>query len=226
MRTHAQSKEHGPGTPDHWPRRTLAIDGSVRILMDWEFLEPLREKWEPVSTPARIGWLAFYAIFLLYALTDKSGYLLIDYVFVPIHEGGHLLFSYFGHTLMVAGGTLLQLGVPVMLAVYFVFQRQATGVAFSSFFFFENFLNVATYMADSRRMELQYVTVGDPDFAEHDWATMFTQMGVLEYDTKIAAVVRAIGWLGMIAVVVWLWWRTKHSDPPPGPYALRPYSRV
>ena len=52
-------------------------------------------------------------------------------------------------------------------------------MAFCSFFFFENFLNVATYMADSRRMELQYVTVGDPDLAEHDWLTMFSQMGVL-----------------------------------------------
>jgi len=182
--------------------------------MDWEVLAPLREDWEPVSRPVRIGWLAFYGIFLLYALRDKSGYLLIDYVFVPIHEGGHLLFSYFGHTLMVAGGTLLQLGVPLMLAVYFAFRRQAPGVAFCSFFFFENFLNVATYMADSRRMELQYVTVGDPDLAEHDWLTLFSQMGVLEYDTKIAAVVRAIGWLGMIAVAAWLWWRTKPTSSP------------
>ena len=85
--------------------------------MDLEFLAPLREDWEPVSRPARIGWLAFYGIFLLYALTNKSGYLLIDYVFVPVHEGGQLLFSYFGHTLMVAGGTILQLGVPLMLAI-------------------------------------------------------------------------------------------------------------
>ena len=194
--------------------------------MDGEFLEVLGEDWKPVSKPVRIGWLAFYGIFLLYALTNKTGYLIIDYVFVPIHEGGHLLFSYFGHTLMVAGGTILQLGVPLLLAIYFVFQRQLTGVAFCAFFFFENFLNVATYMADSRKMELQYVTVGDPEFAEHDWLTMFTQMGVLEYDTKIAVVVRMLGWLGMIAVVVWLWGRTKPSDRPEGPYALRPYSRV
>jgi len=193
--------------------------------MDWDFLRPLRKNWEPVSKPAHIGWLAFYVLFLFYAFTERSGYLVIDYVFVPIHEGGHLLFGYFGHWLMVAGGTLLQLGVPVMLAVYFTFQRQATGTAFCAFFF-ENCLNVATYMADSRRMELQYVTVGDPDLAEHDWATMFTQMGVLEYDTKIAAVVRAIGWLGMIAVVVWLWWRTRQSDSSASPHALRPYSRV
>jgi hypothetical protein len=194
--------------------------------MDWEFLAPLGEDWSPVSKPARIGWLAFYALFLLYALEDRSGYLLIDYVFVPIHEGGHLLFSYFGHTLMVAGGTILQLGVPLLLAVYFAFERQLTGVAFCSFFFFENFLNVATYMADSRLMDLSYVTAGDPDFAEHDWLTMFTQIGVLEYDTKIAGIVRVLGWLGMMGVVVWLGWSTKAPARPAEPHSLRPYSRV
>jgi hypothetical protein len=197
-----------------------------RTLMDWDFLEPLRKNWEPVSKPARIGLLAFYVIFLFYAFMERSGYLVIDYVFVPIHEGGHLLFGYFGHTLMVAGGTLLQLGVPVMLAVYFTFQRQAPGTAFCSFFFFENFQNVATYMADARAQELPLLTVGDPEFVEHDWFTMFSQWGVLQYDTRIAGVVRAIGWLGMIAVVVWLWWRTRQSDFPASPHALRPYSRV
>jgi len=193
--------------------------------MDWEFLQPLREEWSPVSKPVRIGWIAFYAIFLIYAVRNRNGYLFIDYVFVPIHEGGHLLFSYFGHTLMVAGGTILQLGVPALLAIYFAFQRQLTGAAFCSFFFFENFLNVATYMADSRRMELQYVTVGDPDLAEHDWFTMFSQMGVLQYDTKIAAIVRALGWLGMIAVVAWLAWKTKAPDRPAGADSLPLTSR-
>ena len=194
--------------------------------MEFEFLEPLSKDWEPVSRPARIGWLAFFAIFLLYAFTNRTGYLVIDYVFVPIHEGGHLLFGYFGHTLMVAGGTLLQLGVPLMLAAYFAYHRQIPGTAFCSFFFFENFLNVATYMADARAQELPLLTVGDPEFVEHDWFAMFSQMGVLQYDTKIAAVVRAIGWLGMIAVAFWLWLRTQQSNSPQGPHALRPFSRI
>ncbi len=192
--------------------------------MDWQFYR--REDWAPVSKPVRLAWLAFYMAFLFYAMADKSGYLLIDYVFVPIHEGGHLLFSYFGHTLHVAGGTLLQLGVPLMLALYFAFQRQATGVAFCSFFFFENFLNVANYMADARAQVLQLVTVGNPDFVEHDWFTLFSKFGVLQYDTKIAAVVRVLGWLGMITVVVWLWWRTQSTARPEGPHSLRPFSRV
>jgi len=45
-----------------------------------------------------------------------------DYVFLPIHEGGHLLFGWFGHTIGVMGGTLLQLFVPLAVAVYFIFQ--------------------------------------------------------------------------------------------------------
>lgn len=177
--------------------------------MQFEFLEPLEESWQPISKAARIGWLAFYGLFLLYALTDRSGYLFIDYVFVPIHEGGHLLFGYFGHTIMVMGGTILQLFVPFALAVYFLFQRQLPGTAFCAFFFFENFLNVATYMADARAQALQYVTVGDPDFAEHDWTYLFIKLGVLEHDTTIGGVVRVAGWLGMLGVVGWLWWRSR-----------------
>jgi hypothetical protein len=32
----------------------------------------------------------------------------------------------------------------------------------------------------------------------------FTSLGVLNHDTQIAAVVRVLGWCGMIAVVAWL----------------------
>jgi len=73
-----------------------------------------------------------------------------DLVFVPIHEGGHLLFGYFGQWLMVAGGTLLQLFVPFALVVYFVFKRQLLGTTFCAFFFFEQFLPIGIYMADAR----------------------------------------------------------------------------
>ncbi len=184
-------------------------------LMRIEFLDALQEDWHPVSKPARLGWLAFYGAFLAYALTKKSGYLFIDYVFLPIHEGGHLLFRWFGQTLMVMGGTILQLGVPLVLAVYFVFQRQILGTAFAAFFLFENFLNVAIYMADARAQALQYVTVGDAEYAEHDWAYLFIKLGVLEHDTAIGAFVRVLGWLGMLGVVAWFGWKTRSRPHPP-----------
>lgn len=128
-----------------------------------------------------------------------------DLVFVPIHEGGHLLFSWFGSMwLIVTGGTLLQLGVPLALAIYFAFCRQIAGTAFCAFFFFEQFLPVGVYMADARSQSLTYVTVGDPDAAVHDWFYLFSSIGVVEHDTQIGFAMRALGWFGMLAVVGWL----------------------
>ena len=132
---------------------------------------------------------------------------MIDLVFVPIHEGGHLLFGYLGHGFMVAGGTLLQLLVPLSLAAWFCFQRQIAGTAFRMFCFFEQFLPIATYMADARAQELPLITVGDPEFVEHDWFAMFSSLGLLQHDTQMASVVHMAGWVGMISVVGWVAWQ-------------------
>ena len=115
-----------------------------------------------------------------------------------------MLFGWFGETLGLWGGTLLQWLVPFLLAGYFFTQRQAVSFAFCAFFFFENWLYTATYMADARAMVLPLVTTGDPDHIEHDWNTIFSSLGVLQYDTTIAGVVRFLGWCGMVGVVVWL----------------------
>src|ERR1700674_5581996 len=171
------------------------------------FLDALEEDWEPVSRGAFFCWLAFYAVLLGNALF--GGHLLqwFDLVFIPIHEGGHLLFRMFGEWVMVAGGTLLQLFVPFALAAYFAFRRQLPGTAFCAFFFFEQLLPVGTYMADSRSQSLTYVTVGDPELAEHDWNYLFSHAGVLDHDTQIGAAVRFLGWAGMLLVVAALIWR-------------------
>jgi hypothetical protein len=168
----------------------------------------LDEPWKPVSRPALVTWLIFYGAFLTYAFFNHGGFLFIDNANLIVHEGGHNLFGWFGPTLGLWGGTLLQWLVPFLLAVYFFQQRQTTGFVFSLFFFFENWLYTATYMADARAQVLPLVTTGDPDFVEHDFYAIFSSLGVLNHDTQIAAVVRLLGWCGMIAVVVWLAIRT------------------
>ena len=171
--------------------------------------------WKEVPRPAAIGWIAFYAAFLIYAATNTTGFLFIDTANLVVHEGGHLLFAWFGETLCLWGGTILQWSVPLMLAAYFFSERQTTAFAFSFFFFFENWLYTATYMADARAMNLPLVTTGDPEFVKHDWNTIFTSLGVLPYDTTIAGIVRFGGWCGMTGTVAWLLWRasqTKYSQ--------------
>ena len=99
-------------------------------------------------------WLVFYLLFLLYAAADRTGFLVIDYANLMIHEGGHFFFSWFGHTIMILGGTLGELIVPLLCAAFFWWKRETTAVAFCSFWFFENFLYIGTYMADARTIRI------------------------------------------------------------------------
>jgi hypothetical protein len=172
----------------------------------------LEAPWKPVSRPVLAAWLVFYVAFLVYAFSAHGGFLFIDAANLVVHEGGHNLFGWFGPTLGLWGGTLLQWLVPCLLAAYFFKERQTAGFVFCLFFFFENWLYTATYMADARARELPLVTTGDPDFVEHDFHAIFSSLGVLDYDTRIAAVVRLLGWCGMIACVVWLVLRLKARD--------------
>ena len=175
------------------------------------FLEPLEEDWRPVNRAVTAIASAFYVLFLYQAARGSGPFLMIDVVFVPIHEGGHLLFRFFGEFLAVAGGTILQLAVPLMLATFFVFQRQIPGTAFCVFFFFEQFLPIAKYMADARAQELPLLTVGDSDDVIHDWNYLFGKLGVLDHDTQIAHAVQILGWLGMLATLIWFLWRSLQS---------------
>jgi len=165
---------------------------------------PLDAEWQPLSLTARWAWVSFFACFYLYAVSRHGDGLFIDSVNLVVHEGGHALFGWFGSTIGLWGGTLLQLLVPFLLAAYFFSQRQAPGFAFCAFFFFENFLGIATYMADARAMQLPLVTIGDPEFTIHDWNAIFSSLGLLNWDTSIAAAVRTLGWTGMALVPVWL----------------------
>src|SRR5258705_5905451 len=151
---------------------------SESLVERFPFLDALDKEWEPVPRGALIAALAFYAILIGNAVLHGTLFQWFDLVFVPIHEGGHLLFGYFGQWIMVAGGTLLQLFVPFALAAYFVFKRQLLGTTFCAFFFFEQFLPIGIYMADARCQCLQYVTVGDPELAEHDWFYLFSHARV------------------------------------------------
>lgn len=178
-------------------------------------LERLRElvdqPWRPLPRWAAGVWVMVYVLFMVYAFRQHGSFLFIDSANLVVHEGGHMLFGWFGRTLGLWGGTILQWLVPLLLAAYFFTQRQTAAFAFCLFFFFENWLYTSTYMADARSMSLPLVTVGDPEFVEHDWNTILSGLGILAYDTRIAAVINFLGWCGMIGTTLWLGKRAYHS---------------
>ena len=147
--------------------------------------------------------------------TDEDGFPVTHLVSLVVHEAGHPVFHAFGYTMGILGGTLAEILVPLLIAVYFFRQRHAAGVAFCLFWMFHTFSGISVYMADARTVSLPLIGSGD-----HDWEILFTQWGVLHLDTRIAAVVRALGWLGMLSIIAWFAWMYRrippesHSAPP------------
>jgi hypothetical protein len=163
----------------------------------------LYSEWAPLKKAD--FWSSIGAISALFAviLFDDDGFVLVlDHANLAFHEAGHLFFGVLGSTLGLYGGTLGQLVFPTVAAVSFWLRRQAVGVALSGVWLFENFLNIARYMADARAQILPLVGGG-----EHDWYHIFTRWGLLGRDTDIASVTRTLGWLGMIGCMLWLWRR-------------------
>jgi hypothetical protein len=175
--------------------------------MELTFERP--EEWTRVSRIGGSVIVVLYLLFLFYAYRNAPGFLFLDYANLIIHEAGHPFFSYYGRTMMVLGGTLGELLVPLLCAAWFFFHRQTYGLAFSLFWFFENFLYIGTYMADARACALPLVGSDTGD-----WTILFGKWDLLLEDVKIGHFTRQVGWLGMIAVVAWQGYRVYRDANP------------
>ena len=95
------------------------------------------------------------------------------------HEAGHVIFSPFGRFMSVLGGSLLQLLVPVILAVSFIRRHQGFSAAVCAWWAGQNLVDLAPYIADARSLRL--VLLGGNTGAEvegHDWEYLLTQLGI------------------------------------------------
>jgi hypothetical protein len=172
--------------------------------------------WKRLSTQKLIGFGVGLGLFALLIFRSEPGFVFcLDHANLLFHEAGHPAVGLFSQRLEVYGGTLGQLTFPVVLAVSFWRKGEAISFAASVIWFFENWLNIARYMADARAQVLPLVGGGC-----HDWANIFGRWRVLNHDTQIAAVVRDAGWIGMAAAccwISWLWWVGRKSPAPPAP---------
>lgn len=174
------------------------------IVLPERLQEALDEPWRPVGTSRLVALSLGFSCLFLVALTVDQGWIpLLDGANLLFHEAGHPLFGIFGwETLAILGGTLMQLLVPAMVASSFWLRRDAYGTAAAGVWGFENLLNISRYVADARAQVLPLVGGG-----EHDWTALLSQWGWLAQDLLIAQVIRACGWLGMLACWAWLVWR-------------------
>lgn len=136
-----------------------------------------------------------------------------------VHEFGHLLFAFFGQFMTVLGGSLNQLLIPIATAALFWHYRDYFGIGVAGMWLGSSMLDLARYVADARVQELDLVGFGEDP--QHDWTFLLGQLHALQYDTRLAGVLRAAALLvllGALGFSVWvlLQMAVRREGPPPG----------
>jgi hypothetical protein len=147
--------------------------------------------------------------YFLWAAVHPDSWRLIDGVNLVIHEAGHVVFRPFGEFLMIAGGSLFQVIVPLVFAGYFYFNRKHYSCALVLFWAGESLLNVSVYAGDSVLMQLPLLGGND---SLHDWNYMLDHLGLLHQTSGISRMIRALGTLTILFATVWAIYAARRSS--------------
>lgn len=127
---------------------------------------------------------------------------------LPVHETGHIVFGFFGSPIVTSlGGSLFQIIMPlVMCLALWIKPRDLMGASVGLWWAFENFIDVAPYIADALLMRMTLTSGGtgaEAPYGFHDWNFILSETGLLlKYDT-ISHVTYLIGYVGMGICVAW-----------------------
>jgi hypothetical protein len=141
--------------------------------------------------------------YFLWCAYDPTQWHLIDGVNLLIHEAGHIVFRPFGEFMMIAGGSLFQVIMPLLFVGYFAYHRKFYSAALVLFWVGESILNVSIYAADS--LALQLPLLGGSD-SMHDWNYLLSSLNLLPATAKVAGTIRVLGTLTIIGAGVGSFW--------------------
>ncbi|KXX65791.1 hypothetical protein [Marichromatium gracile] len=139
--------------------------------------------------------------------SNAAGESLLHLVNLPFHEAGHVIFAPLGDFIGSLGGTLGQLLMPLIcLLVLLLRTRDPFGASVCLWWFGENFLDIAPYVADARAGVLPLLggnTGQTAPYGFHDWEYLLTETGLLHLDRALGQTSHLLGALLMLTALVW-----------------------
>lgn len=154
---------------------------------------------KPTHARLRIAFLAVIALYAIVRLANPEHWDPLDDLNLAVHEAGHLVFSPFGETMTILGGSLFQIIVPAAFVTYFAGTRQRYAAAVTMSWVGVNLLNVARYIGDARARALPLL--GGED-SIHDWWYLLINWDLLPRDLMIARCVHFLGTVAFLTSVV------------------------
>ena len=140
------------------------------------------------------------AYFLLVGFGARSWagapWMLMHSLDLIVHEAGHFFFRFFGETMMIAGGSLLQLILPGLIAWSALTWGSRAGFQLGMFWLGQSLVDVSVYAADAKARALPLI--GGLSSSHHDWYNLLRPHGWLDQAEAIGAA------FVVAAVAVWL----------------------
>ena len=144
----------------------------------------------------KIGITVIAAAYFLWSALSPSTWRFLDNVHLIIHEAGHIIFLFFGDFVSIAGGTLLQLIIPILFIGYFYLRGEYFSASLLLFWLGSSLMNVYVYAADAVAMQLPLL---GGHAVIHDWNYMLGRLDVLDHTSFIANSIRILGILTILA---------------------------
>lgn len=166
----------------------------------------------PEKIPVEAFWTRAIALFLFalwggYFITagtswEKIGSSFLHNVNLPFHEFGHILFMPLGNFMMILGGSLFQILLPLILMfVFLIKQRDTFAGCIMLWWCGQNFIDVSPYIADAQYRVLPLVGGGGEE--SHDWGNLLTMLNALDKTQSVANASAFIGTLLIITALCW-----------------------
>lgn len=115
----------------------------------------------------------------LVQLVNHSPWWFIQNVNLVFHEAGHVFLMFFGQTLQTLGGSLFEVGIPLLVTLYFYVKQHHLSSAFGAWWLSTAFISVSVYVTDAREQALPLL---GGSAVSHDWHTLLGWWGLLQYD--------------------------------------------
>jgi hypothetical protein len=147
------------------------------------------------------GW-TFIVMPLESNYTGESFLHLINLTF---HEAGHVIFMPFGRFMMILGGTLGQILMPMIcLGTFLIKTRDPFGASVALWWTAESLMDIAPYINDARAMDLMLLGgITGKETDGHDWNNILMMLNLLEWDHRLAHLTYNIGILLMLGSLLW-----------------------
>lgn len=147
------------------------------------------------------GWSFIFSNHYSAELNDSFMHV-INLVF---HEAGHVIFRLFGQFMMTAGGSLLQLLVPIIFLVAFIKKEDTFAASIMLWWLAQSLMDLVAYIDDAQRQEMWLIggVQGKDMPGIHDWNNILAQLGMLDSAHGLAV---AASWLAIFLMLLSFYW--------------------